>query len=731
MTGSVLLCLLLGLALCSEAFGTVAGGTSPLLGEKTVVLHESPLPAWRAEAFRMRTHASGVAGAVHIYTDSGSTARVMAVGIYGDAAGRIGSLVSRGVAPVRGRGWRTVPLISTRLEAGKTYWLVLLGEGGTLRYGSSRRSTCLSSASSRTPLRELPTRWRTGGWRSRTSCRISAYVASSADIGLDRLISSASTSPSPLAPDPPAVGERPLPEDATPASTLPPSIAGTAVVGHWLSASRGEWEGSPTSYTYQWQECDAWGEGCLGVAGATAPDYQVTASDLEGSLRVMVTATNSAGSTSASSSATPVITSGLSSPTNEEAPSISGAVSENQTLVASPGMWTGEPATYTYEWEDCSSLGDDCSVIAGATSNVYVVALADVGLTLRVVVKAGNLAGEGEATSAATGVVATDEKNGGTPANCFENPETEGTARIEACGYPGPHNTGMGQGGSKCSDLKSSGSITPDENATIENTDIIGTVTIAHSHVTLNNDCVIAGGSGGGGVAVNLECAAKNFTIENSTVRGEDATSKPIEVAIANDCRYGEEKLGVAKGDVFEGCGECVHGNWEVDESYIMANKEVQNGNPSSIHREDWYINGNPGAENGAEAIANDDTMFTPDSQTAIIFGDTNNGSGGTPCDNIMTVTNSFVAGSGQMFQTCKSKEAGTSKFLIKNDRFARCLTKPIVAELCTSPYKLAYAPGDSHGYFPLGGRYGVLGTEVPVTWEGNYWDDNLEAVAK
>ncbi len=799
----------------------ITASSGALAGDSAVETHLDSLNAGQAQAFPMTASVSDVAGIAHIYIDQRNTASALIVGIYNDSGAHPHALQAVGsTSSVKLGAWNTVSIPPTTLVGGTTYWIAVLGQHGTLRYRDRYRGPCSSETSAQATLRTLSTSWKTG--RVPSTCPASAYVTASDPIFLPP----APIEPAPSQPAPSEPAEVQAPALA-PTDVTPPTISGTSVEGQVLTVSGGTWNGNPTSYGYQWQDCNSSGESCSNVSQATAPTHTLVASDMGHTVRAVVSAFNATGvGTSTSASVGPVtalpptasftyspqspvtgqlvtldgssstcphgpcayswsddglsvppavslwpLGSGqqleftfqeagtkylrlvvtdatgqtstvehslvveeaqprLTAPSNTALPVISGTPQAGQTLATSSGDWSGStPMSDSYQWQDCNSEGAACVNTVGATSSSYVLGASDAGHTMRVVVTASNAAGSVGASAGVTGIVTTSGTKGEeTRVNCFENPEMEGTARIEACGYPGPHNTGVEQGGKKCSELPSSGSITPAENATIENKDILGTVTIKYNHITLNHVCVISSSER----AISLdECTAKNFTIENSTVRGEDATSKPIEVAIANDCRYGEEKLGVAKGDVFEGCGECVHGNWEVDESYIMANKEVQNGNPSSIHREDWYINGNPGAENGAEAIANDDTMFTPDSQTAIIFGDTNNGSGGTPCDNIMTVTNSFVAGSGQMFQTCKSKEAGTSKFLIKNDRFARCLTKPIVAELCTSPYKLAYAPGDSHGYFPLGGRYSVLGTEVPVTWEGNYWDDNLEAVAK
>jgi hypothetical protein len=79
-------------------------------------------------------------------------------------------------------------------------------------------------------------------------------------------------------------------------------------VGQTLSASTGTWSENPTSYEYQWQRCNSAGAGCVPISKATTSTYTVASADVGGTLRVAVTASNSAGpSTPASSAPTAVV----------------------------------------------------------------------------------------------------------------------------------------------------------------------------------------------------------------------------------------------------------------------------------------------------------------------------------------------------------------------------------------------------------------------------------------
>jgi hypothetical protein len=98
-----------------------------------------------------------------------------------------------------------------------------------------------------------------------------------------------------------------VPVAGPPAASAPPAISGSASVGGVLTATTGTWAGSPTSFAYQWQRCDAAGLSCTAIDGATASAYTVDAADSGSTLRVAVTASNSHGSATAVSAQTAVV----------------------------------------------------------------------------------------------------------------------------------------------------------------------------------------------------------------------------------------------------------------------------------------------------------------------------------------------------------------------------------------------------------------------------------------
>jgi alpha-tubulin suppressor-like RCC1 family protein/streptogramin lyase len=70
------------------------------------------------------------------------------------------------------------------------------------------------------------------------------------------------------------------------------------------TTTNGTWTNEPTSYSYQWQLCNATGGECTNISGATSSTFTPTEADVEHTLRVNVTAKNGVGEATATSNAT-------------------------------------------------------------------------------------------------------------------------------------------------------------------------------------------------------------------------------------------------------------------------------------------------------------------------------------------------------------------------------------------------------------------------------------------
>lgn len=91
-----------------------------------------------------------------------------------------------------------------------------------------------------------------------------------------------------------------------PVNTKLPTITGAPVVGQKVTATHGTWTQHPTSFSYGWNRCDPDGA-CAGIVNATRKTYTVRNADVGHTLRVTVTAHNSAGTGAVTSGPTATV----------------------------------------------------------------------------------------------------------------------------------------------------------------------------------------------------------------------------------------------------------------------------------------------------------------------------------------------------------------------------------------------------------------------------------------
>jgi len=140
---------------------------------------------------------------------------------------------------------------------------------------------------------------------------------------------------------------------SVPVNTGLPVISGQPYVGQTLTATDGTWTGSPTEWKYEWEDCEAGGGApCVVIATQamstkTTGEYTLTSADIGHTIRVLVTAHNSSGSSApATSEPTAVVTASV-------AVVVEGKVPFTQTLATtcSPvvlGQFVpGKPFDYT------------------------------------------------------------------------------------------------------------------------------------------------------------------------------------------------------------------------------------------------------------------------------------------------------------------------------------------------------------------------------------------------
>ena len=174
--------------------------------------------------------------------------------------------------------------------------------------------------------------------------------------------------------------------NAAPVNTVAPVISGSTALGGVLSSTTGTWSGIPTiTYAYQWKR------GATNI-GTNSSTYTLVAADSAAAITCVVTATNSLGSSSATSNTITAQT--YSAPTNVGAPVISGTTTLGSTLSSTTGAWNGNPTpTYGYQWRR------NAVNIPSATGSTYVLVSADSAAAITCVVTATNALGSSSATS--------------------------------------------------------------------------------------------------------------------------------------------------------------------------------------------------------------------------------------------------------------------------------------------------------------------------------------------
>lgn len=95
-----------------------------------------------------------------------------------------------------------------------------------------------------------------------------------------------------------AAGRLTFAAEGAPVNTLLPSISGIAEEGQTLTVNVGQWSGSGVIFTYQWNADGS------PIGGATEATYVVAEGDVGDPITVTVTATNGAGTASATSAPT-------------------------------------------------------------------------------------------------------------------------------------------------------------------------------------------------------------------------------------------------------------------------------------------------------------------------------------------------------------------------------------------------------------------------------------------
>jgi hypothetical protein len=139
------------------------------------------------------------------------------------------------------------------------------------------------------------------------------YTLQGSDVGHTIVVSETANNGTNSAPDPSQPTPAPpavVTEAPAPTASSPPTISGTAKQGQSLTASPAAWSGalSTAAYSYQWEDCNASGASCTGIAAATGQTYTPASSDVGHTIRVVEMASNGFPSNTSSAQSAPTAT---------------------------------------------------------------------------------------------------------------------------------------------------------------------------------------------------------------------------------------------------------------------------------------------------------------------------------------------------------------------------------------------------------------------------------------
>ena len=231
-----------------------------------------------------------------------------------------------------------------------------------------------------------------------------------------------------------------------PAVVVLPELQGVPREGETLSVSTGTWQWRVDRYEYQWQVCDAFGESCAPVPGATDAHWVPGFAEVGASIRVTVSAVGPGGATEALSPPTSPVQYGQ--PRIVTPPEISGVARERESLQASSGQWDGAVERFEFQWLTCDPSGTGCTALPEQRAETVTVDGAWAGRTLRVDVTA---VGPGGATTSSSEITLRSSRRLPRTSRRLRSPASPGTASSSrpAPGpgpAPGPRTGSAGSG---------------------------------------------------------------------------------------------------------------------------------------------------------------------------------------------------------------------------------------------------------------------------------------------
>jgi len=158
---------------------SVSNPPSLVFGDQNVESTLQSIPSGVAQAFQFTPNQkTKMATGIQLYLDASSTATGLQVGVYLTGADGHPSTMPTGIwwlSSLKAGAWNSLPLPAQDIDVGKTYWIAILGFGGTvqLRVQPGAVSNVVETSPSN-KMTYLPYVWPTGG--DSASGPVSVYV---------------------------------------------------------------------------------------------------------------------------------------------------------------------------------------------------------------------------------------------------------------------------------------------------------------------------------------------------------------------------------------------------------------------------------------------------------------------------------------------------------------------------------------------------------------------------
>lgn len=302
-----------------------------------------------------------------------------------------------------------------------------------------------------------------------------------------------------------------------------------------------------------------------------------------------------------------------------------------------------------------------------------------------------------------------DETDPSAPTDCFADPS--------GCGYPDADNTGPTGTLQNATTTTLPSGVTWDatnevlrieqDNVTVQNLDIPGSVAVDGDNVTISNSRVVLSsgcGSPCGNYGIRLGrsgAAVSGTTLDHVAIVTDEANpanddpldSSTIDVKVEHGVRNNGDMSSEAAGLYIKGPGGAWKGPGTITDSFLFSQLVF-----SGDHVE-TYLNGGE----GNPTVLDHNTMLNPVAQTAVVSLFDDFGTIGS-----VTVTDNLMAGGGYiMYGGAKNSASNVlGPVLVQGNRI-------------------------SNGYYANGGSFGLFAEfNASVTTScDNYWDDDLLAI--